>query len=111
MTYICNECGATFQEPKVLPYEFEHAFGVKTGTVYACPHCNSSYISEPSLCKNCNSYNYVKPGEILCKDCRSDLLHRICAFFDTLTAKEIEQFEEWMDGSSIYHRKDWGKDL
>lgn len=109
MTYVCNECGSTFYEPIIQAYEFEHAFGVKRGTVTVCPHCHSSFISEPKKCENKNCSNYRSLGSPLCVDCRADLLHRICAFFDTLTAAEIEQFEEWMDRSSIHHRKDWDK--
>ena len=111
MKYICGECDAVFETPIQLPYEFEHAFGVRTGTVDACPKCHSGWISEAKPCKNPRCHEVRREGETLCDSCRADLLHRICAFFDTLTAEEEAQFEEWMDGSSISHRNEWEKYL
>ena len=44
-------------------------------------------------------------GPVLCESCRMSLKRRVTEFFDTLTAEEEQQFDAWMEGSSITERR------
>jgi len=106
MQYICRDCGETFSVPDYADESFEHAFGTEKRIVTVCPYCGGDY--EAALpCRKAKCGGSRRSDEILCADCRSDLLHRLCAFFDTLTAEEEEQVDAWLDGNSITSRKNW----
>lgn len=103
--YICDHCGTPFDAPTVIrgveylgefdrPYTEEH-----------CPICGCEDFSPADLCPKCGEAK-LEP-EILCKRCRDELKSSILNFFDTLTAEEESQFDDWMEGDTITHRKDW----
>lgn len=38
---------------------------------------------------------------------REELFEKIDDFLSTLTEKELIQFDDWMDGSSVFDRRTW----
>lgn len=105
MTYICNDCLATFDEPACYEEGFEHEFGVSRWTQWGCPECESPDFSEARACPKCSGN--MRPNDHICLPCRKSLHERVCAFADELTAEEEEQLDDWLDGSYIGERKKW----
>ena len=102
--FICEDCGHTFVEPSIVDNGFEHAFGYEKVLVSVCPNCLEPSYKEADQCQ-CGEF--IRRGERLCKDCRKDLLARICDFADTLTYEEEKLFNDWMEESGIEERKKW----
>jgi ribosomal protein L37E len=103
--HLCDFCGTYFDEPVVIEHtehlgEFQRRY-----TEEQCPICGSDSFSDADDCPQCGK---PKPADvILCQDCRQNLRRRIVDFFDTLTAEEESQFDDWMDGESITSREEW----
>ena len=95
-----------FNEPKPFLDGFSHAFGTEVYSAPGCPQCGSTDFRELDVCPHCESQLKAKYAH-LCKSCHAELLARIQNFFDTLTAEEEQQFDDWMDGNSITDRKTW----
>lgn len=93
MNYYCNDCGCVFES------------GLQGDIL--CPECGGSDIEEAVRCGNDSCIGMMRIRDYICADCRRDLLARVIDFFDTLTAEEEEQFDEWMDGNSITDRRKW----
>ncbi len=106
MQYICNDCNHIFSVPEVERRDFDHAFGTERVVQQVCPECGGDF-EVADTCRNRKCSEAMHRGDILCADCRTDLKHRLIAFFDTLTAEEEAQFDLWMDGNSITDRKKW----
>ena len=53
---ICNECGAVFEEPKIIAEK--HPYGMSYATEHwaVCPHCDSTDIQDAQRCTRCESY-------------------------------------------------------
>lgn len=89
--WVCEQCGASFVEPKFVPFYREYFQG--------CPECNSLLISQDATkCCCCEEW---KPDEKMfivagiCRDCVDDIL---CERHDILAewAKEdIDAFAEF----------------
>ena len=104
--YICNDCEAVFDRPSIEDCSFSHAFGYERQYRRVCPECESPDISDaPDVCPQCGGS--MRGTDTLCRSCRKELLSRVCSFFDSFTAEEEQQFDEWMDGNSISDRKKW----
>lgn len=104
--YICDHCGTPFDEPVTTRYRERIAEGIfREYTESHCPICGCEDFSPADLCPKCGEAK-LEP-EILCKRCRDELKSSILYFFDTLTAEEESQFDDWMEGDTITHRKDW----
>lgn len=103
--WICNCCGTVFDEP-VTKVTTEWIEGhVRTDTEPICPICGELYIDPVVPCPGCDGFKFEE--EILCKECRSDLLRRFNAFADSLTEEEEQQIDEWTDGDIIENRGKW----
>lgn len=104
--WICNCCGTVFDEPrKRVTTEWIDGH-LRTDTELICPLCGEPYIDPVVPCPGCDGFKF--PEEILCKDCRKDLLQLITSFADDLTAEQEQQFNDWMDGDIIENRRKWG---
>ncbi len=74
MTYKCNECGYTFEEPKRCYGERLEYFGIPCReSWYGCPSCEGAY-SETVKCDCCDEYvigKYIKTkdGTNYCDEC------------------------------------------
>lgn len=105
MSYLCDICSVAFDEPLVIKRTVRLNGWLHNEEEALCPLCATPYFSEADRCK-CGE---VKPkSKNLCRKCKRELLERVTAFFDELTAEEEEQFDEWMDGDTITNRKAWG---
>ena len=72
--FICNECGKTFEEPKVYyeshPYGEGHAHEKWT----VCPYCREADISEAEQCERCGDWvESTRKG--LCDVCYEDMFY------------------------------------
>ena len=104
--YICENCGTVFDEPHRRKYTEALGEFTYTYTEETCPACGEDLFEAVELCPRCGD-RYKLCGEILCKECRTDLLRRVIDFADGLTAEEEAQLDEWLDGASIEERRKW----
>lgn len=106
MILKCQDCGLMFAEPVAVLDGFSHAFGTEVYSAPSCPQCGGRDFAEMDTCPRCARHLKEKTAH-LCSRCAGELLARIHSFFDTLTAEEEAQFDDWMDGNSITDRKTW----
>lgn len=105
----CEDCGEVFSSPAAVKNGFSHPFGTEIFTEDGCPRCGSPDFREMVACERCNEQLMPRDAH-LCKSCRAELLVKVRDFFDTLTAEEEAQFDDWMDGNSITDRNSWTAD-
>ena len=99
--FICDVCGTGFDRPVKRTYREVIDGRSRIDEELLCPICLNDHYSPASACM-CGAP--IHDGEHLCRRCRADLLQRVTAFADTLTAEEEAQFDDWMDGASIQER-------
>ena len=104
MSYLCDICGTVFDAPAVRVYRERIDGWTRRDTERVCPVCGNEYYTPADECV-CGAP--IHQGDRLCLRCRSGLLARVQAFSDDLTAREAEQFDDWMDGSGIRDWRDW----
>ena len=97
--YYCELCGTFFDKPHIRTYQDPRAEFQEV----VCPVCLEPHIEEAAFCPACDQPMPV--GPVLCESCRMSLKRRVTEFFDTLTAEEEQQFDAWMEGSSITERR------
>ena len=69
--FICNDCGAIFDNPEV-EYETHGLDSPPYERWLICPNCRSSSFEEALLCTRC--YEYVTElTDDLCDECYSEL--------------------------------------
>ena len=71
--WICEDCGAVFDEAKII--EEHHPYGMTYATEYwaACPHCESTNIEEARFCERCERYVVELQDGELCDVCYEDM--------------------------------------
>lgn len=104
---ICDICCTAFEEPLTNTTNENIDGHIRTDIEYLCPACCNPYFRSADLCPRCGIHYKRKNEDILCRECRADLLRRFIDFADGLTAEEEEQIDEWMDGASIEERRKW----
>ncbi len=69
--YICENCGAVFEDCKII--EEHHPYGMTSATEYwsACPVCGYTDIEEAKKCELCGEY-YEELKDGLCDCCYGD---------------------------------------
>ena len=70
---ICEKCGATFDEPKIIKELHPYGMGTAAEEWAVCPHCESTSIAEAQLCKRCDTYVVELLDGELCECCCGDL--------------------------------------
>ena len=70
--YICNNCGETFEKPKI--YEEHHPYGMGTATEYfaECPYCGEGDFDEARMCDRCGEW-VAETTKGLCEACYDDM--------------------------------------
>lgn len=105
------ECGCTFTDPDHRRDGFGHEFGTHWFLVPICPECSSEIIEECAECSNrCECTNPKKKEDYLCEDCKIELKEMFKGFLATLSEQEIEQLDEWLDGTSVKEVDKWKTD-
>lgn len=70
---ICEECNATFDEPKIIEEPHPYGMGYAAERWAVCPDCGSTSITEAKLCKRCDTYVAELVDDELCDCCCGDL--------------------------------------
>ena len=70
--YICNNCGKTFDDYKVIEEHHPYGMGYATEKWAVCPHCKDSDFSEAKECEHCGEL-FATLNEGLCDVCYGDL--------------------------------------
>ena len=72
--FVCENCGASFEEPKIHKERYPYGMSYVTEDFAVCPYCNGD-ITEAKQCREC--YEYFPAEEVdedwLCKSCREVL--------------------------------------
>ena len=70
--YICNDCGAVFEEPKII--EEHHPYGMGYATEYwaVCSCCGDTDIQEAEECCRCGEY-VAELHEGMCDICYDEM--------------------------------------
>ena len=70
--YICNNCGETFEDCKIIVEH--HPYGMTSATEYwsVCPHCESTDFAEAKKCERCGEY-VAELEDGLCDVCYGDM--------------------------------------
>lgn len=97
--YICNTCNARFNRPKVTVEYFPTEYGNAPYTTNECPECGGYDYSKADRCPNCGEFK--AEDDHICIECQDVLRGKFVAFRDELTAWEVEQLDDWLDGRSI----------
>ena len=97
--YYCELCGTFFDKPHIRTYQDPTVDPRAEFQEVVCPVCLEPHIEVAAFCPACDQPMPVGPG--LWESCRMSLKRRVTEFFDTLTAEEEQQFDAWMEGSSI----------
>lgn len=102
MKFICNSCGAPFDEPRYQTYR-----DTDTGSHVecSCPLCGSYDIE--SGVKPCVCGKPMLTGDIVCTSCKQKFLFRLNAFIDECTAPEVELLDKLSEGNSFEDAKKW----
>ena len=103
--YHCQICDTYFDAPLVRDYRDPTVDTMARFREVVCPICGQPYIENTDSCPVCGKH--MPAGQIICRTCRENLKHRLCAFADQLKAEEEEQLDEWLDGRSITERSDF----
>lgn len=97
----CKNCGDFFDVPLELDMGFDTHVGYVRQTADACPRCRSTNITTAERCSCGGWERYKQSEEPLCWECKRKLKKRVIEFFETLTADELEQVEQWASQISI----------
>lgn len=70
--YICNDCGAVFEDFKVVREAHPYGMGVAFEEWAYCPHCDSGDFEEAKECERCGEY-FVSLTDGLCDLCYEEM--------------------------------------
>lgn len=70
--YICNNCGKTFDDYKVIEEHHPYGMGYATEKWAVCPHCKDSNFSEAKECERCGEL-CAELQDGLCDVCYGDM--------------------------------------
>lgn len=69
--YICNECGAVFDDPKTYYEHHPYGMGYAEEKWLVCPYCYGDF-QEAEQCEECGEY-VAELEDGLCDICHSDM--------------------------------------
>lgn len=94
--YICEDCGATFEEPRV----YNETYGVDgpPQPIHCCPACGGDY-REAAVCTMCGKHFIDEEFQGICDDCQQDILKKLeQALMDKFLPEEVEFLRNRMAG-------------
>ena len=104
--YFCDVCNTAFVQPlkrTVSNSDGDHRWLEEERR---CPVCGTEgHFHRVKACPRCDGW--MRPGNILCRECRSSLRDRFTAFVGELTAEEADQLDAWLDGDTIQNHERW----
>lgn len=93
--YICDECGALFEEP-VRKREYSEEYG--DSTAYYCPHCGSEEYTADE-CPSCHgAKNEHGP---VCRKCKLRIRGLLRLFVSDFNRPEREYLADLLDGDTL----------
>ena len=75
--YICQECGAVFEEPKIFLEQHPYGLGYAEERWVVCPRCSNADFDDAEMCDGCGEY-FAELEEGLCEECYAELEDEIC---------------------------------
>ena len=70
--FICNNCGAIFEDCKIIEEHHPYGMGYATEEWAVCPHCEDTDFAEAEECKRCGEL-FAELDEGLCDVCYGDM--------------------------------------
>lgn len=106
--YVCNRCGAVFDEIEAATENFTHTeiHPYYTETYLACPHCLSNDFEDAAYCYRCKKpirYGNLRGG-YYCKDCIKKL--RDPYHERRYISENIDDFAEWIHALRVKNNAD-----
>ena len=100
--YMCNECGALFDEPKKR--RENHTEIAQDGTIpfeefYVCPVCGSDWFSDAEYCQICGEP--LRDGIDICNACKIELVDAIQNCVEERLGED-EDYKEALDAAWDY---------
>lgn len=96
--YICNDCGAVFENPKkICGHGTYTRHDWDSPDEYVCPACGSDYFSQASRCEECKDVyadDYLTYG--LCECCIKELAKKHAVDFVADDDDAFDSFAFWL---------------
>ena len=70
--FICNDCGAVFDECKSVGEQHPYGMGFATEYWSVCPYCGENDIDEAKQCKRCGEH-FAELEDGLCDLCWDEM--------------------------------------
>lgn len=70
--YICEECGAVFEEYEVYKEQHPYGMGYSTEEIAVCPYCKETGIKAAKKCSRCDNW-VAELEDGLCDACYGDV--------------------------------------
>ncbi len=70
--YICNSCGAIFEECKIIEEHHPYGMGTAAEEWYVCPECEDNDFDKAHQCTRCGEY-VAEIEDGLCNVCWDDM--------------------------------------
>jgi len=98
MDYVCDLCGAVFNESEAATETFRHdeVRPTYTESFVACPHCLTTQISDAAYCYRCRKpmkYEDLKGG-YYCLDCLREITNR--HHEHRYIWEDLDNYAEWL---------------
>lgn len=70
--YICNDCGAFFEEPRITYESHDYGEGSALEEWAICPYCKENDFTEAEQCSRCGEY-FAELEDDLCDICWDEM--------------------------------------
>ena len=90
--YICNDCGALFEEPVTCNEKHPCGEGYAYELIAVCPSCAGSF-GKAVKCTNCGCFHgEEKLNDGMCTDCMDEMLQTIVdAIYNVFTKEDFDK--------------------
>lgn len=93
--YICDACGAVFDEP-IRKQEYSEEYG--DSTAYYCPHCGSEEYTADE-CPSCHGAKNAQ--DPVCRKCKLRVKGILRLFVSDFNRAEREYLADLLDGATL----------